>query len=78
MIDRVEHCRQKANECERLAATTSDPNKRRASYVDMAKRGREMADHTERWAAWSPTCANRNRRTSLIHAPPVTLGHASV
>jgi hypothetical protein len=47
IIDRVEHCRQKANECERLAATTSDPNKRRASYVDMAKRGREMADHTE-------------------------------
>ena len=47
MIDRVEHCRQKANECERLAATTSDPNKRRASYVDRAKRGREMADHTE-------------------------------
>jgi hypothetical protein len=33
---------QKANECERLAATTSDPNKRRASHVDMAKRG-----HTE-------------------------------
>ena len=30
-----------------VAATTSDPNKRRASYVDMAKRGREMADHTE-------------------------------
>ena len=47
MIDRVEHCTQKANECERLAATMSDPNKRRASYVEMAKRGREMADHTE-------------------------------
>ena len=25
----------------------SDPNKLRASYVDMAKRGREMADLTE-------------------------------
>ena len=46
MIDRGEHFRQKADECERLAATRSDP-KLRASYVDMAKRWREMADQTE-------------------------------
>jgi hypothetical protein len=46
MIDRVEHCRQKADECERLAATRSDP-KLRASYVDMANDGAEVADQTE-------------------------------
>ena len=34
-----------------VAATTSDPNKRRASYVDMAKRAQsEIADHTEAMA----------------------------
>jgi hypothetical protein len=44
--DRVEHCRRKADECERLAATTSDP-KLRTSYIDMAKRWRETADRTD-------------------------------
>jgi len=42
-----------------VAATTSDPKKRRASYVDMAKRGREMADHTGAMAGESDSGQSR-------------------
>jgi hypothetical protein len=65
--DRVEHCRRKADECERLAATTSDP-KPRTSYIDMAKRWREMADRTDAIDRVVADLPNRDEATSALGA----------
>ena len=54
MSSRVDACRRKAEECERGALRVADPLVR-ASYVEMARRWREMADRTE---AIVPVTAN--------------------
>ena len=50
MSERVEVCRKKVTECQRLAMAASDPAIRQV-YLDLAQQWRELAEHAEQLAA---------------------------
>jgi hypothetical protein len=50
MSERVEVCRKKVTECQRLAMAASDPAIRQL-YLDLAQQWRELAEHAEQLAA---------------------------
>ena len=70
MIDRVEHCTQKATN-----ASGGGNDECSAARVEVTKRWREMADQTE---AIDRVVADKRkpRQTDIVDPrPPVTLGH---
>ena len=74
MIDLVEHCRQRSTNASGWRPTRVIRSCAQAPSTLPSDGGR-CPIRLGRWTAWSLTCENRDRRTSLIYAPPVPLVH---